>query len=76
MARALGWLKAAYNFISGDWIVLVIVLIAFAADYALLRALPDQQLAAGVIFVALIVLSLVVTLGRERATARRKQRGV
>ncbi|HEY7832548.1 MAG TPA: hypothetical protein VIG30_03180 [Ktedonobacterales bacterium] len=78
MDRVLGWLKAAYNFISGDWIVMLIVAVAFLAAWALTRVIPGpagQQFVAGLVFVALIMLSLVVTLGRERESARRKQRG-
>lgn len=78
MNRVWGWLKAAYNFICGDWIVLTIVALAFLVAFWFERAVPGpagQQLVAGLVFVALIVLSLVVTLGRERESARRKQRG-
>jgi hypothetical protein len=76
MTRVLGWLKAAYNFICGDWIVLTVVAVAFVAAYGITRAVPgpaSQQLVAGLVFVALIVLSLVATLGRERESARRKR---
>ena len=76
MQAVLGWLKAAYNFISGDWIVLAIVVGAFVVVGILLRAASSQQFLAGLLFAALIVLSLVVTLGRERASAQRKQRGL
>ena len=79
MDRVLGWLKAAYNFISGDWIVMLFVTVAFLAATALEHIIPGpagQQFVVGLVFVALIMLSLVVTLGRERASARRKQHRV
>ncbi|HEY7833458.1 MAG TPA: hypothetical protein VIG30_07820 [Ktedonobacterales bacterium] len=77
MERALGWLKAAYNFISGDAIVLGIVAAAFVLVAILEAALPagaGSNVAAGVVFLALIMLSLITTLGRERTSAKRAQR--
>jgi hypothetical protein len=73
MRRVVGGLKATYNFFSGDAIVLSIVIAGFVVAYALERFLPGNQLVAGAVFVALIVLSITLTLGRERASARRKQ---
>lgn len=74
MRQAVGALKATYNFFSGDAIVLSLVIAAFVVAYALGRSLPGNQLVTGGIFVALILLSITLTLGRERASARRKQR--
>jgi hypothetical protein len=74
MDQVLGWLKAAYNFISGDAIVLSMVATAFVLTAILEAALPDgagRNVVAGVVFLALIALSLVTTLGRERNSARR-----
>ncbi|HEV2236211.1 MAG TPA: hypothetical protein VGR57_06065 [Ktedonobacterales bacterium] len=74
MDQVLGWLKAAYNFISGDAIVLGIVALAFLLTAMQEAALPDgagRNVVAGVIFLALIALSLVTTLGRERNSAKR-----
>ena len=75
MQPVLNWFKAAYNFISGDWIVLAFVVVAFSLVGTVLSVNSSLQLLAGMLFVGLIVLSLVVTLGRERATAQRHQRG-
>lgn len=74
MNQVLGWLKAAYNFISGDAIVLGIVVFAFVLTAMLEAVLPagaGRNVVAGVVFLALIVLSLVTTLGRERESAKR-----
>jgi hypothetical protein len=76
MDRALGWLKAAYNFISGDPIVLGIVAADFVLVAILQAALPagaGRNALSGAVFMALIMLSLIVTLGRERNSARRAQ---
>ena len=78
MDRVLGWLKAAYNFISGDPIVLGMVAVAFvlvAILQATLPASPGRNVVSGIVFLALIMLSLIATLGRERNSARRAQRG-
>lgn len=72
MRRVVGVLKATYNFVSGDAIVLTVVAIAFVAAYFLERLTPANHLLAGGVFVALLLLGLVLTLGRERASARRK----
>jgi hypothetical protein len=74
MDQVLGWLKAAYNFISGDAIVLGFVAAAFVLAAMLEATLPDgagRNVVAGVVFLALIVLGLGTTLGRERNSARR-----
>ena len=73
MDRITGALKATYNFFSGDAIVLAFTPTAFLAAYLLELATAHNQWAAGVAFVVLILLGLTVTLGRERASARRKQ---
>ena len=74
MRRVIGALKATYKFFSGDAIVLGMVGVAFVVAYALERFLGASQLVAGAVFVALLLLSITLTLGRERASARRKQR--
>jgi predicted lysophospholipase L1 biosynthesis ABC-type transport system permease subunit len=74
MRRVVGALKATYKFFSGDAIVLSMVIVAFVVAYALERFLAGNQLVAGAVFVALILLGITLTLGRERASARRKQR--
>jgi hypothetical protein len=77
MQRLIGWLKAAYDFISGDAIVLVVVVVAFVLVGLLEAPLSASahNVIAGVAFLALIMLSLIATLGRERNSARRAQRG-
>lgn len=73
MTQVVGALKATYNFFSGDPIVLSLVVVAFVVAYALEHFVPSNQLLAGAVFVALILLSITLTLGRERAATRRKQ---
>ncbi len=75
MDRVLGWLKAAYTFISGDPIVLGIVASAFVLAAILHASLPTgaRNVVAGLVFLALIMLSLSATLARERNSARRAQ---
>jgi hypothetical protein len=72
--RVLGALKAAYNFISGDPIVLAGVAVTFVLAAALEAVLPAsaRQLVSGAVFVALILLSLALTLERERAASARR----
>ena len=72
MQRILGAAKATYNFFSGDAIAMSGVAIAFVVGYLLERLNPGDQWAPGVLFVALILLGLAVTLGRERASAKRQ----
>jgi hypothetical protein len=73
MDRILGALKATYNFFSGDAIVLTAVALAFVVAYLLEVLNPRNQWAPGILFVVLILLGITVTLGRERASTRRKQ---
>jgi MFS family permease len=70
--RIFGAAKATYNFFSGDAIAIGFVAAAFIAAYLLEAFTQHNQWAAGVTFVVLILLGLTVTLGRERASARRK----
>jgi hypothetical protein len=69
--RVLGAAKATYNFFTGDAIVLGLVAVAFVVAAAIAHLAPGAQLAAGVVFVALILLGITLTLGREREAARR-----
>jgi hypothetical protein len=73
MDSILGALKATYNFFSGDAIVLTAVAVAFVVAYLLERLNPHNQWAPGILFVVLILLGITVTLGRERASARRNR---
>jgi hypothetical protein len=68
MQRVLGALKATYNFFSGDPIILSIVAVAFVVAYALESWLAPgiRQLVAGLVFILLILLSIYLTLLRER----------
>jgi hypothetical protein len=74
MSRILAVLKAPYNFFAGDAIILSGVVIAFVVAFILERALgaSGRQLVTGVVFVALILLSLSVSLARERPERPRR----
>ena len=73
--RVMGALKATYNFFVGDAIILAVVAAAFIIGALLLYVAHSSQLAVGIVFIALILLSLTLSLGRERAATQRKQRG-
>ena len=72
MQRVLNAIKATYNFFSGDAILLSAVIVAFFLGLALVKLGAPNALVA-VIFVAIIVGGLVVTLRREIA-GRPRQR--
>jgi asparagine N-glycosylation enzyme membrane subunit Stt3 len=74
MTRVLGVLKSTYYFFSGDPILLSGVLVAFVAAYVVGRTVPTsaRQLVAGLVLVAVILLSLTVTLRRERGSRPRQ----
>lgn len=73
MARVLGAIMAIYNFFSGDAILLSAAVITFALGYVLAQVVKAPNALVAVIFVAIIVLGLVVTLRREIA-GRPRQR--
>jgi hypothetical protein len=58
-------LKATYNFFAGDAILLVAVVLAFALAALLGKVVQAPNLLVGIVFVALIVGGLALTLGRE-----------
>ena len=62
-------LKAIYTFFAGDAIILIAVVLAFAAAFTLARVLESNTLAV-VAFLVLIVGGLTVTLARERMGRR------
>lgn len=66
-------LKATYNFFSGDAILLAATAIAFVLGALLIHALAAPNALVAIIFVALIVAGLALTLGRE-ALGRPRQR--
>ena len=72
MKRVLGALKATYLFFAGDAILLVSVLLAFGLAALLGKVAQTPNLVVGIVFVALIVGGLALTLGRE---VRGRQRG-
>jgi hypothetical protein len=72
MNRVIGALKATYNFFAGDAILLTAVLLSFALAALLGKALQAPNLLVAILFVAVIVGGLVLTLGRE---LRGRQRG-
>ena len=57
--------KAAYNFFAGDAIILTFVVVAFALGLLLDRVARASSTVVAVVFIALIVLGLALTLGRE-----------
>jgi len=65
MNRIIGALKATYNFFAGDAIILGGVALAFIVGTLLVRVMNAPNALAAIVFVALIVGGLVVTLGRE-----------
>lgn len=73
MSRILSALKAVYNFFSGDAILLSAAIIAFALGWLLAHELAAPNILVGLLFVAIIVAGLAVTLGREIA-GRARQR--
>ena len=73
MNRVFGALKATYNFFAGDAIILTGVVLAFVVCALLLDAAKAANALAAVVFVAMIVGSLALTLGREVA-GRPRQR--
>jgi hypothetical protein len=73
MQRAIGAVKAAYNFFAGDAVILTGVVLAFVAAYLLVRLAHANLFLVGVVFVGLILLGLTATLGHERESARRAQ---
>lgn len=72
MQRVLNAIKATYNFFSGDAILLSATIAAFVFGLLLAKLGTPNALVA-IIFVAIIVGSLVTTLGREIA-GRSRQR--
>ena len=69
-SQILGVLKAAYNFFSGDAIILVAVIVAFVAGAILARQPGVANPIVAVVFIGIIVGGLVATLGRELAGRR------
>jgi hypothetical protein len=62
IARAL---KATYNFFAGDAILLVATAVAFILGALLIHLLAAPNALVAIIFVAIIVAGLALTLGRE-----------
>jgi hypothetical protein len=58
-------LNATYNFFAGDAILLATTAVAFVLGLLLLHTLGAPNALVAVIFVALIVAGLALTLGRE-----------
>ena len=64
-------LRAAYFFFAGDSIILTGVALAFIVGLLLSKSVHAPNVLVAVVFVALIVGGLVVTLGRELGGRRR-----
>jgi hypothetical protein len=65
MNRILGAVRWVYNFLNGDPILITATALAFVLGFALTKVHGLPGAVPGVVFVALIVLGLATTLGRE-----------
>ncbi len=65
MSQIVGFLRAVYNFFAGDAILLVATGVAFALAFALVRVHGMPAAVPAVVFIAVIVLGLGASLGRE-----------
>lgn len=65
MNAILRGVKATYNFFAGDAIILSAVVAAFVLGLFLSQAVHADNVIVAIVFVLLIVLGLVMTLGRE-----------
>jgi len=74
MTRVTGVIRAIYNFLAGDPIILGAVALAFILAEILLRAAGAGNAVVAVIFVGIIVAGLASTLGREVRGRRRAPR--
>ncbi|HEU5369434.1 MAG TPA: hypothetical protein VFU69_13255 [Ktedonobacterales bacterium] len=72
MNRVLGVLKAIYFFFAGDAILLIAVLLAFGLAALLGKVAQAPNPLVAILFIALIVGGLALTLSRE---LRGRQRG-
>lgn len=74
--RMLRVVRATYNFFVGDMIILLTVLVAFIAAWVLAHLWGGTagQLIGGIVFVTLALTAIGLTLGRERAGARKQAR--
>ncbi|HEY7850100.1 MAG TPA: hypothetical protein VIC27_11525 [Ktedonobacterales bacterium] len=73
MDRVLGALKATYNFFSGDAILLSAAVITFLLGLLLAQVVKAPNALVAVVFVAIVVLGLFVTLRREVASRPRQR---
>jgi hypothetical protein len=66
-------LKAVYNFIVGDMIILVGILIAVVLLIIMNKvpALSAQHSLPGIVFIVLTLLTLIITLAREAYSSNR-----
>jgi hypothetical protein len=66
-------IKAVYNFIVGDMIILVGILLAFIILLAIntLPALKFARTFSGTIFIVFVIATLVATLAREAYSSKR-----
>jgi hypothetical protein len=74
MSRVTSAIKATYNFLAGDPIILGAVALAFILGEILLRAAGAPNRVVAIVFVGIIVAGLVTTLGREVRGRRRAPR--
>lgn len=69
-------IRATYNFFVGDMIILLVVLTAFIVTWLIVHFTSGAtgQVVGGALFVILILVAVGLTLGRERAGARKQAR--
>ncbi len=65
MNRVVSAVKATYYFFAGDAIILSAVLLAFLLGFVLVHAVHAPNPLVAVVFIALVVGGLVLTLSRE-----------
>ncbi len=65
MSRVTGTLKAVYNFLAGDPILLATVLVAFALATLLTSTTHAANVLVAVLFIGVIAGGLALTLSRE-----------
>jgi hypothetical protein len=74
MTRVTGVIRAIYNFLAGDPIILGAVALAFILGEVLTRAAGAPNATVAIVFVGIIVGGLASTLGREIRGRRRAPR--
>ena len=66
-------LVSVYDFFAGDAILLAATAISFAITAVLSRVMHESNLVTAIVFVVIVVVGLVATIGRELRSAAAKQ---